>query len=198
MQKASKLRILWYVKPTIRPYLGFLVLIGGFIAMMGMLHQRGLADENALSIVHWVGGGLILLTLIPYFADYLRIFRVFLRADIDSCPDALCEDFAAARVVGQGFARLGKTWFFGKGGRNIVAYEDMKRVFLHEHYAGLQRNQRELRYVDAQGKEHPLCGLPLFGKRGESIAQEIMSALPEKRDYPAYPTDIRELSHGGR
>lgn len=75
---------------------------------------------------------------------------------------------------------MGKVWFFGKGGQNVVPYTEIRRVFLHEHYAGLQRNQRELHYVDIHGKEYPLCGLPLFGKKGEELAQEIQRTLEDQ------------------
>lgn len=32
MYPGIKLRILWYAKPSIKPYLGFLLLMGGFLA----------------------------------------------------------------------------------------------------------------------------------------------------------------------
>lgn len=198
MHTGTKLHILWYTKPSIKSYLGFLLLMGGFLGMMAFLHARGQMDETSWSIFRWVGGGMILAVLLPYWGGYLRILLVFRRADKKNQLDELCEDFDRAEIIAHGYARMGKTWFFGKGGRNIVPYADICQVRLYENYAGFQRNQRELHYVDTRGREHPLCGLPLFGKKGSSIAQEITSALVEKRGYPDYPASIHEPSHGGR
>ncbi len=198
MYFTTKLRILWYTKPSIKPYLGFLFLMGGFLALMGFLHASGGMDDGSWAIFRWVGGGVILGVLIPYFGGYLRILSALGRANKSGRLFDLYEDFEDAQSIANGYARLGKRWFFGKGGRNIVAYEDVRSVHLHEHHAGLQRNQRELDYIDRAGREHPLCGLPLFGKKGETIAQEIISALAPAREYPSYPTGINEPSHGGR
>lgn len=198
MYFTAKLRILWYTKPSLKPYLGFLFLMGGFLAMMGFLHASGHMVDAHWAIFRWVGGGIILGVLLPYFGGYLRILSALRRAHKAGCLYELYEDFEDAQPIADGYARLGKRWFFGKGGRNIVAYEDVRSVHLHEHCAGLQRNQRELHYIDHAGKEHPLCGLPLFGKKGERLAQEIMSAPWPAREYPSYPTGINEPSHGGR
>ena len=198
MYPGIKLHILWYAKPSLKPYLGFLVMMGGFLGLMGYLHRLGQMDEASWTIFRIVGGGIILCVLIPYFGGYLRILTALRRASKADQLDALCEDFEGAQPIADGYARLGERWFFGKGGQNVVPYEDIRQVKLHERYAGLQRNQRELRYVDARGKEHPLCGLPLFGKKGEAIAQEIISALTPDRGYPSYPSGINEPAHGGR
>lgn len=176
----TNLRILWYTRPSIKPYLGFLLMMGGFLGLMAFLHSRGLMDETAWSIFRLVGSGIILAVLFPWFGGCLRILRVFRRAGQEDRLDALYEDFEQAQVIARGYARMGKVWFFGKGGQNVVPYTAIRRVFLHEHYAGLQRNQRELHYVDVHGKEHPLCGLPLFGKKGEELAQEIQWALEDQ------------------
>lgn len=181
MYFGTKLRILWYIKPSIKPYLGFLLIMGGFLGLMAFLHAGGQMEDSHWAIFRWVGGGIILAVLIPYWGGYLRILRAFHRASREGQLDALCEDFENAEVIAHGFARMGTTWFFGKGGRNVAPYADIRQVMHHEHYAGLQRNERELHYVNAQGKEQPLCGLPLFGKKGEAIAREIMSALAEKQ-----------------
>ena len=176
----TKLRILWYTRPSIKPYLGFLLMMGGFLGLMAFLHSRGRMDETAWSIFRLVGSGVILAVLLPWFGGCLRILRVFRRAGREDRLDALCEDFEQAKVIAKGYARLGKGWFFGKGGQNVVAYKDIRSVHLHEHYAGLQRNQRELHYTDHAGKEHPLCGLPLFGKKGETLGNEIRWAVEEQ------------------
>ena len=180
MYFTTRLRILWYTKPSLKPYLGFLFLMGGFLALMGFLHASGNMDEGSWAIFRWVGGGVILGVLIPYFGGYLRILSALRRANKAGCLFELYEDFEDAQPIAGGYARLGKRWFFGKGGRNVVAYEDIRSVHLHEHYAGLQRNQRELHYTDRTGKEHPLCGLPLFGKKGETLANEIRWAVEDK------------------
>ena len=181
MYFSVKLRIFWYCRPSIKPYLGFLFLMGGFLALMGMLHTSGQMDDGSWAIFCCAGGAVILGVLIPYFGGYLRIGAALRRAAREDRLDELCEDFEQAEVIARGYARLGERWFFGKGGRNVVAYEDIRSVKLHEHYAGLQRTQRELHYLDAKGKEHPLGGLPLFGKKGEQLAGEIRQALAEKR-----------------
>lgn len=180
MYIGTKLRILWYTRPSIKPYLGFLLIMVGFLAMMAYLRSLGQVDDTAWMIFCWVGGGIIFAVLLPYFGGYVRIVKAFHRADQDSRLDQLCEDFEDTQPIANGYARLGAHYFFGKGGRNVVPYEDIRQVRLHEHYAGLQRNQRELHYIDTNGKERPLCGLPLFGKRGIDIAQEIQHALAEK------------------
>ena len=180
MYIGTKLRILWYTRPSLKPYLGFLVMMGGFLGLMGYLHQISQMDEASWAIFRWVGGGIIVGVLLPYFGGYVGTLRSLRRAGKADQLDALCEDFEDAQPIAHGYARLGAHYFFGKGGRCVVPYEDVRRVTLHEHYAGLQRNQRKLRYVDARGKEHPLCGLPLFGRRGEEIAYEVQSALGEK------------------
>ena len=179
----TKLRILWYARPSLKPYLGFLLIMGGFLAMMGYLRSLGLVDDSAWWIVRFVGGGIILAVLIPYLWGYAGVLRAFRRADKESHLDLLCEDFEAAQPIASGYARMGAHYFFGKGGQNVVPYEDIRQVRLHEHYAGLQRNQRELHYVDASGKEHPLCGLPLFGKKGLPITQEIQVELAAKCNH---------------
>lgn len=176
----TKLRILWYTRPSIKPYLGFLLIMGGFLAMMGYLRSLGLVDDSAWWIVRYVGGGIILAVLIPYWGGYVGILRAFRRAGKENRLNLLCEDFEAAQPVASDYARMGAHFFFGKGGRNVVAYQDIRHVRLHEHYAGLQRNQRELHYIDTIGKEHPLCGLPLFGTKGLRIAQEIQGELAAK------------------
>lgn len=198
MYPGIKLRILWYAKPSIKPYLGFLLLMGGFLALMGFLHASGDMDEASWTIFRVVGGGIILCVLTPCFGGYLRILTALRRAHKADRLFELYEDFEAAQPIADGYARMGEHWFFGKGGQNVVPYEAIRSVRLHEHSAGLQRNQRELRYVDAHGKEHPLCGLPLFGRKGETIAQEIISALTPDRGYPSYPSGINEPAHGGR
>ena len=180
MYTGTRLRILWYARPSIKPYLGFLLIMGGFLAMMGYLRSLGKVDDSSWMIVCWVGGGIILGVLIPYAGGYLRILRAFQHAAQAGQLDLLCEDFEDAHPIANGYARLGAHYFFGKGGRNVVSYADIRRVRLHEHYAGLQRNQRELHYVDASGREHPLCGLPLFGAKGLRIAQEIQDELAAK------------------
>lgn len=176
----TKLRILWYTRPSIKPYLGFLLIMSGFLAMMGYLRSLGLVDDSAWWIVRFVGGGIILAVLLPYLWGYAGILRAFRRADKESRLELLCEDFEDAQPIARGYARMGTHFFFGKGGRNVVPYEDIRQVRLHEHYAGLQRNQRELHYIDTNGNERPLCGLPLFGGRGIDIAHTIQRALAEK------------------
>lgn len=198
MYFTTRLRILWYTKPSLKPYLGFLFLMGGFLALMGLLHASGNMDDASWAIFCWVGGGIILGVLIPYFGGYLRILSALRRANKAGRLYELYEDFEDAQPIANGYAKLGRRWFFGRGGRNVVACEDIRSVHLHEHYAGLQRNQRELHYTDVNGKEHPLCGLPLFGKKSETIAQEIISAISPERRYPSYPEGINEPSHGGR
>lgn len=173
MYIGTRLRILWYTRPSIKPYLGFLFMMGGFLAMMGFLYSSGKMDDASWTIFRVVGGGIMLGVLLPYFGGYLSVLRALRRANKAGCLYELYEDFEEARVIAKGYARLGRKWFFGKGGRNAVAYEEIRQVKLHEHYAGLQRNQRELHYIDEKGREHPLCGLPLFGKKGRLIASEI-------------------------
>lgn len=173
MYIGTRLRILWYTRPSIKPYLGFLFMMGGLLAMMGFLYSSGKMDDASWTIFRVVGGGIMLCVLLPYFGGYLSVLRALRRANKAGRLYELYEDFEDAQVIAKGYARLGKKWFFGKGGRNAVAYEEIRQVKLHEHYAGLQRNQRELHYIDEQGREHPLCGLPLFGKRGELLAREI-------------------------
>lgn len=173
MYIGTRLRILWYTRPSIKPYLGFLFLMGGFLAMMAFLHSTGKMDETSWAIFRGVGGGIILCVLLPYFGGYLSVVKALQRANKAARLYELYEDYEDAQIIANGYARLGQKWFFGKGGRNVVAYEEIRQVKLHEHYAGLQRNQRELHYIDAKGKEHPLCGLPLFGRKGEMIAREI-------------------------
>lgn len=177
----TKLRILWYTKPSIKPYLGFLLLMGGFLALMGYLRSLDQVDDSAWWIFRFVGGGIILAVLLPYLWGYFGILRAFRRASKADQLDVLCEDFEDAQPVAHGYARLGVHYFFGKGGRNVVAYRDIRQVRLHERYAGLQRNQRELHYIDTNGQEHPLCGLPLFGQKGETLAHEIRCAIADKR-----------------
>ena len=181
MYIGAKLRILWYTRPSLRPYLGFLLMMGGFLALMCYLRQLGQMDDTSWAIFRWGGGGIIVGVLLPYFSGYAGTLRSLRRASKTDRLDALCEDFEDAQHVAQGYARLGAHYFFGKGGCCVVPYEDIRRVALHEHYAGVQRNQRELRYVDVHGKEHPLCGLPLFGQRGLDIAHEVQSALADKQ-----------------
>ena len=173
MYNGTRLRIFWYTRPSIKPYLGFLFMMGGLLAMMGFLYNSGKMDDASWTIFRVVGGGIMLCVLLPYFGGYLSVLRALRRANKAGCLYELYEDFEDAQVIAKGYARLGKKWFFGKGGRNAVAYEEIRQVKLHEHYAGLQRNQRELHYIDEQGREHPMCGLPLFGKRGELLAREI-------------------------
>lgn len=180
MYFTTRLRIFWYTKPSLKPYLGFLFLMGGFLALMGFLYASGRMDDASWTIFRCVGGGIILCVLLPYFGGYLSIWAALRRADKTGRLYELYADFENARPIANGYAQLGQRWFFGRGGRNIAAYEDIRSVNLHEHYAGLQRNQRELRYTDQNGKEHPLCGLPLFGKKGERLAEEIRWALEEQ------------------
>ena len=180
MYIGTRLRIFWYTRPSIKPYLGFLFMMGGLLAMMGFLYNSGKMDDASWTIFRVVGGGIMLCVLLPYFGGYLSVLRALRRANKAGCLFELYEDFEDAQPIAGGYARLGKRWFFGKGGRNVVAYEDIRSVHLHAHYAGLQRNQRELHYTDHAGKEHPLCGLPLFGKKGETLANEIRWAVEDK------------------
>ncbi len=181
MYIGTRLRIIWYTRPSIKPYLGFLFIMGGLLAMMASLRASGKMDATSWAIFRYVGGGIILCVLLPYFGGYLRILKALRRADQEDRLEDLCEDFEEAKPIAEGYARLGQNWFFGKGGRNVVVYEEIRHTLLHENYAGMQRNQRELHYVDAKGKKHPLCGLPLFGKKGLSIAGEIMEQITQRQ-----------------
>ncbi len=181
MYLGEKLRIIWYTKPSLKPYLGFLLIMGGFLAMMAYLRSLGQVDDTAWMIFRWVGGGIIFAVLLPYFWGYVRILMAFRKAEKNGRLDVLCDDFDFAQPIAKGYARLGRYYFFGKGGRNVVAYEEICHVLLHENYAGLQRNQRELHYRDDRGWEQPLCGLPLFGRKGKEIAAEIQCELANRR-----------------
>jgi len=128
MYIGTRLRILWYTRPSIKPYLGFLFMMGGLLAMMGFLYSSGKMDDASWTIFRVVGGGLVLCVLLPYFGGYLSVLRALRRANKAARLYELYEDFEEAQVIAKGYARLGQKWFFGRGGRNVVAYDIAARM----------------------------------------------------------------------
>ena len=145
-------------------FLGYLLLFGGIMMSEG---------EMAWPVLLIYVGG-FLLSLIPLF----KASSFFKKVETENT--ALIEaDFARAYPFVKGKVRLGEYYVYGKYSGNLVKYSDIVQVYQYIHRTNGFEDQRQLKYVDPNGKTRTLCKLRLKGK-SDSEVRDILTIILRK------------------
>ncbi len=138
---------------------GLLLTFVGFLIFSEGAKLRGLL----------VFGGLLLLSLIPLW----RSKRFFEQLAEDAMAYRIQEDFEKAESMNKDRVRFGEKWIFPKHKSKIVAYEDLKQVFVFVHIVNWVEKSRSLEYIDEKGKEQTLCALELKQKSSAEVQRML-------------------------
>ncbi len=116
---------------------------------------------------------ILLLTLIPA----LRTGKFRRRLKESNMTEEAESDFNDAIAFRNGRLRMGKKWIYIKGKCRMVAYSDIRQVYQHITKRYFIETERELRYVDTDGRKRIMCRLELRGRSDEEVKQIVTLML---------------------
>ena len=85
----------------------------------------------------------------------------------------ILQDYSQAQCMLNNDLRFGRYYLYAKGQGNVIAYNDIVRVYQYIHRTNFVEDRRELKYVNKNGAELTLCKLKLRGKSDADLRMII-------------------------
>ena len=85
----------------------------------------------------------------------------------------ILQDYSQAQRMLNNDLRFGRYYLYAKGQGNVIAYNDIVRVYQYIHRTNFVEDRRELKYVNKNGAELTLCKLKLRGKSDADLRMVI-------------------------